>query len=262
MSTNDAFNMKVGMDLKLFQELFKNYITESELPAFKELLKDSYLSYKELLQETNVTPVSSVITLRKKKVHETITENEITAIIYESFRKNIDKNFVEPLENGSIDSLYESEMGNVFKLIVGSGSDLDPEISRKYSIFEKVVKDTISNIILPKDNVIKMNEYVSKLDPKYFEIFDRTIKDIKSDFNESVQNLANNLACKMFKKGVEFGKNHNKDDFELDNYKGLSRLISSKDELDETLSKIPEKVQEDHEKESMDSDDIDDIINK
>ena len=262
MSINDAFNNKVGIDLKLFQELFKNYIEESELPAFKELLKDSYLSYKELLQETEVVPVPSVISLRKKKVQETITENEITTIIYDSFRKSINKDFVEPLQNGSINSLYESEMGDVFKIIVGTNSDLDPEISRKYSIFEKIVKDTIKNVILPKDNVIKMNEYVSKLDPKYFEVFDRTVKDIKAEFNESVTNLANNLACKMFKKGIEFSKEHNKEDFDLDSYKGLSKLISSNDELDDTLSKIPEKVKEDHEKESIDSDDIEDIINK
>lgn len=261
MST-DAFSTKVGMDLKLFQELLKNYIEESELPAFKNLLTESYLSYKELLQETSVVPVPSIIALRKKKVNETITENEVTSIIYEAFRKDLEKNFVKPLQNGEINSLYESEMGNIFKIVVNSDTDLDPEISRKYAIFEKVVKDTISNIILPNDNLIKMNDYASKLDGKYFEVFDRTIREIKQDFNESVEKFANNLACKMFKKGIQFGAEYNKDEFELEKYKGLSAFLNKKDILDETLSKFPEKVKEDHDSESLDSDDIDELVNK
>ena len=59
----------------------------------------------------------------------------------------------------------------------------------------------------------------------------------------------------VFWKAFDFkfidGKGYNKEDFDLDSYKGLSKLISSNDELDDTLSKIPEKVKEDHEKESF-----------
>ena len=86
-SERNNFNNKIDTDLKLFTELFKSYIMESELPEFKKMLNSAYSNYKELLEETNVQPISSVISLRKKKKLEEITENEVTAIIYDSFRK-------------------------------------------------------------------------------------------------------------------------------------------------------------------------------
>lgn len=267
----NMFEMKAKNDLLLFKEIIPQYLEESEYPIFTSLLENTYNLLQQLYEETNVAPKSTLIPLRSKAKIESITENEISTMIYRNFRSDLDKNFVNPLLKGNLQSIHENDMGNILRIIINSKSDLDPEISKKYAIFEKVFGNSIKELILPKDNELEMASYVSKLDPDYFNIFDRNVKEIKHEFNEEIQKLISNLAIRMFKKCIEFSDGEDKEKFDLDNYKGLSTLIGEDDSIDTELKKFPELKEEDeeafHEEDESANDklenlDIEDIINK
>lgn len=276
----NMFEIKSRNDLTLFKEIVPQYIEESEYPVFTASLSKVYTLLQTLYEETNVVPKSSLIPLRNKAKLETITENEISDMVYRNFRSDLDKNFVNPLIKGNLQSIYENEMGNILKIIVGSKANLDPEISKKYSIFEKVFGDSIKELILPRDNELEMASYVSKLDPGYFNIFDRNIREIKHEFNEEINKLIGNLANRMFKKCVQFDDDADKDNYKIEDYKGLSTLFKNDDAIDTELKKFPEleKVDEDEafeeapeeveehkegdEENKLENLDIDSIINK
>lgn len=264
MYSDNAFISKTTQDFKLFEELVKTNITESsDIELFKGSIAKTYKLVKELYEEANCLPLSSELKLRNhKKVAETITENEIAHIVYSAFRKDVESKYITPLNENTLNDIYESEMDNVFKIIVKTNSDLDPEISRKYSIFEKIVKDSLKNIIIPKDSLKDMNRFVDRSGSNYFEVFDRTIREIKQELNEEINKLACNLAIRMFKKGIKFGAEYNKEDFELDKYMGLSNVFKNEDALDIKIGEMPDKIKEEDEEHSLDSEDIEDIISK
>ena len=232
------FEAKASMDIQIFQELFSNYLTESEVPAFMNMLIKTYDLAQELHEETNVLPQVSMTSLRSKRKLQTLTENEIKETFFGSFRDRINKEYIAPLESGKLLTLHENDIGKIIKVIVNSDTSLDPEISKKYGLFEKSISEALKDIILPKDTIINMKSYTEGVKPEYFNIFDRNIKIVKHEFNEAVEALVKNLAIRMFKCGVKFAEDKKSDEFNLDDYKGISSLISTKDELDEVLDKI------------------------
>ena len=232
------FQAKCKMDIPLFAELFKNYLTESEIPVFTDLLIKTYDLAQELHEEANVLPQVSLVSLRSKRKLQSLTENEINNLVYNSFRTKIDTEYVEPLTNNRIVTLNENDVNKIVSVIVKSNTDLDPEISKKYGIFEKIIGSTLKDIILPKDTILNLKDYAEKVSPEYYEIFDKNIKTVKAEFNEAVNNLVRNLAIKMFKCGAQIADKENIADLKLDDYKGISSFIMGKDELDETLDKI------------------------
>lgn len=252
-SLND-FGAKAKTDLKLFGELFSNYLTENEILQFKEMIIKTYDLARELYEETNVAPQVANVSLRTKRKIEALTENEIKDIIYNSFRSKIVKDFSGPLESGKLLTLHENDVEHIIKVLVKSDSDLDPEISKKYGIFEKVVGNTLKEVILPNDSILNMKNYAEKVDPEYYSTFDRNIKIVKCEFNDAVNVLVRNLALKMFKAGVKFAEGTDKDSYNFDDYKGISELISEDDPLDEALEKV--KI----EKPTLDTEDIESIV--
>lgn len=253
-SLND-FGAKAKTDLKLFGELFSNYLTENEIPQFKEMIIKTYDLARELYEETNVAPQVANVSLRTKRKIEALTENEIKDIIYNSFRSKIVKDFSGPLESGKLLTLHENDVEHIIKVLVKSDSDLDPEISKKYGIFEKVVGNTLKEVILPNDSILNMKNYAEKVDPEYYSTFDRNIKIVKCEFNDAVKVLVRNLALKMFKAGVKFAEGTDKDAYNFDDYKGISELISEEDPLDEALEKV--KIVD---KPTLDTEDVESIV--
>ena len=253
-SLND-FGAKAKTDLKLFGELFSNYLTENEIPQFKEMIIKTYDLARELYEETNVAPQVANVSLRTKRKIEALTENEIKDIIYNSFRSKIVKDFSGPLESGKLLTLHENDVEHIIKVLVKSDSDLDPEISKKYGIFEKVVGNTLKEVILPNDSILNMKNYAEKVDPEYYSTFDRNIKIVKCEFNDAVNILVRNLALKMFKAGVKFAEGTDKDSYNFDDYKGISELISEEDPLDEALEKV--KIVD---KPTLDTEDVESIV--
>lgn len=250
----DEYESKLKTDLKLFGELFTQYLTESDLPHFKNMLIDVYNLGKELHEETNVAPQLANISLRTKRKLESLTENEIKEILYTSFRDKVSKDFVEPFENGRLLTLHENDVSQIIKVLVKSDSDLDPEISKKYGIFEKIIGNVLKEVVLPNDSILNMKSYAESVNPSYYSVFDRNIKTVKSEFNEAIEKLIRNFALKMFKCGIQVGSGEEKSSINFDSYKGISQLISEKDTLDETLDKI--KI----EKPVLDDSEIDDIV--
>ena len=167
-----------------------------------------------------------------------MTENEINEQFYNAFRDKVNKKFIDPLEKGKLLSIHENDVGKIISLIVKSDTDLDPEISKKYGIFEKTISESLKDIVLPRDTILNMKSYAEGVDNEYFNIFDRNIKTVKAEFNEAIDILVKNLALKIFKCAIKFADNKSSNDFNLDDYKGISTLINNKDELDEALDKI------------------------
>ena len=61
-------------------------------------------------------------------------------------------------------------------------------------------------------------------------------RSIKDELNETLKNLTCCLAVNMFKSGIQFAKEFNKDDYKFEDYKGISKLLDSKDDdLDQIL---------------------------
>ena len=249
------FGAKAKTDLKLFGELFSNYLTESEIPQFKAMIIKTYELAKELYEETNVAPQVANVSLRSKRKIEALTENEIKDIVYNSFRSKIVKDFSGPLESGKLLTLHENDVEHIIKVLVKSDSDLDPEISKKYGIFEKVVGNTLREVILPNDSLLNMKNYAEKVDPEYFSAFDRNMKCVKEEFNDAVNVLVRNLALKMFKAGAKFAEGENTESYNFEDYKGISELISDKDPLDEVLDKVEVTP-----KTTLDTEDIESIV--
>lgn len=252
--TPQEFQAKAQIDIALFSELFSNYLTESDVPAFTQMLIKAYDLAQELHEESNVVPQLSVTSLRSKKKLQTLTENEINQQFYNAFRERVNKKFVEPLERGKLLSIHENDIGKIIRVIVNSDTELDPEISKKYGIFEKTIYESLKDIILPRDTILNIKDYAEKVQPDYFNIFDRNIKTVKAEFNEAVDVLVKNLALKMFKCAIKFADNKNSDDYKLDDYKGISTLINDKDELDLSLDKINVT------KPTLDEDELEELI--
>ena len=236
--SSQEFKAKAQMDVQVFGELFENYLQESEIPGFTQLLIKTYDLAQELHEETNVCPQVSNVSLRSKRKIQTLTENEIKDVFYNSLRDRVNKEYIDPLQNGKLLTLNENEVGKIVKIIVNSNADLDPEISKKYGLFEKTISEALKDIILPKDTILNMRSYAEGVKPGYFDVFDRNLKSVKEEFNEAVDNLVKNLAVRMFKCGTKFAEGKTSDDFDIDSYKGISKLISSRDELDEVLDKV------------------------
>lgn len=235
----NEFHAKCKMDVPLFAELFKNYLTESEIPVFQNMLIKTYDLAQQLHEEANVMPQVSMVSLRSKRKLQSLTENEINELVYNTFRTKVDNEFVNPLTNGSILTENENDVSKIVSIIVKSDTDLDPEISKKYGLFEKTIGNSLKDFILPKDTILNMKEYAEGVSPEYFEIFDKNIKTVKAEFNEAVDSLIKNLAIRMFKCGIKLADKDIKiESLNLDNYKGISSLIVDKDELDEVLDKI------------------------
>ena len=252
--TPQEFQAKCQMDIPLFAELFKNYLHESEIPAFKDMLIRTYDLAQELHEEANVIPQISIVSLRSKKKLQSLTENEINEQVYNAFRSKVDNEFTEPLTKDKILTLNENDVSKIIQVIVKSDTDLDPEISKKYGLFEKTIGNVLKDVILPKDTILSMKDYAENVDPDYFNIFDKNIKTVKAEFNEAVDKLIKNLAIRMFKCGVQFENKDLKDSINLDDYKGISSLIVNKDELDETLDKIEIS------KPTLDEEEIEDVL--
>lgn len=236
--TPQEFQAKAQIDIALFSELFSNYLTESDIPAFTNMLIKAYDLAQELHEESNVVPQVSVTSLRSKKKLQSLTENEINEQFYNAFREKVNKKFIDPLEKGKLLSIHENDVGKIISIIVKSDTDLDPEISKKYGIFEKTISESLKDIVLPRDTILNMKSYAEGVDSEYFNIFDRNIKTVKAEFNEAIDVLVKNLALKIFKCAIKFADNKSPNDFNLDDYKGISTLINNKDELDEALDKI------------------------
>lgn len=233
------FQAKCKMDVPLFTELFKNYIHESEVPTFTKMLIKAYDLAQELHEEANVVPLVSTVSLRSKRKLQTLTENEINEAVYNAFRSKVDNDYVEPLIKERILTENANDVNKIVSIIIKSDTDLDPEISKKYGLFEKIIGNNIKDIILPKDTLIGMKDYAEKVSPDYYNTFDKNIKTVKAEFNEAVDTLIKNLAIRMFKCGAKFeDPSINIDDLKLENYKGISTLIGEKDELDSVLDKI------------------------
>ena len=75
--TPQEFQAKCQMDIPLFAELFKNYLHESEIPAFKDMLIRTYDLAQELHEEANVIPQISIVSLRSKKKLQYISNQEV-----------------------------------------------------------------------------------------------------------------------------------------------------------------------------------------
>ena len=248
------FQAKASIDLTLFGELFENYLTESEIPYFTTQLVKVYDLAQELHEESNVVPQLSMTSLRSKRKLQSLTENEIKELFYNSFRDKVNKSYVEPLERGKLLTLNENDVDRIIRIVVKSDSDLDPEISKKYGLFEKTISSALKDVILPRDTILNMKDYADKVSPEYYGIFDRNLKIVKSEFNDALEGLVKNLALRMFKCGMKVADGCNKDSFDIDNYQGISSFITDKDELDDSLDKI--KII----KPSLDEDEISDLI--
>lgn len=237
MYNTDAFAQKTQNDILFFGEVFKKFsIEENEFNQLKEYLKDTYILAKELYEECNIQPLASITKLRSKNILQNISENEIIYEQYKKFAKNIEKDYIKPLTEGSINTIYESESTKIVNAILSTDNPLDPEIAKSYAIFESVLGEVLKDFIIPNDNIISMTKYASKQSPEYFNVFERNIKHIKDELNESLKGLTCCLAVKMFKAGVQFGQEFNKDDYKFEDYKGISDLLDPKeDELDKIL---------------------------
>lgn len=250
------FQAKASIDITLFGELFAQYLHESEIPAFTNQLIKVYDLAQELHEESNVVPQLSMTSLRSKRKLQSLTENEIKELFYNSFRDKVNKSYVEPLERGKLLTLNENDVDKIIHVIVKSDSTLDPEISKKYGLFEKTISSALKDVILPRDTILGMKDYVDGVKPEYFEVFDRNLKIVKAEFNDAVEGLVKNLALRMFKSGMKVADNYDKDSFDIDNYQGISSFISDKDELDDSLDKITIS------KPSLDDEEITDLIDK
>lgn len=267
MYNTDSFAQKAQNDILFFGEVFKKFsIEENEFNQLKEHLKDTYILAKELYEECNIQPLASITKLRSKNILQNISENEIIYEQYKKFAKNIEKDYIKPLTEGSINTIYENESAKIVNAILSTDNPLDPEIAKSYAIFESVLGEVLKDFIIPNDNVISMTKYASKQSPEYFNVFERNIKHIKDELNDSLKSLTCCLAVKMFKAGVQFGQEFNKDDYKFEDYKGISDLLDPKeDELDKILDiKVSEasKLKETEEENLSEKDHIDVDVEK
>lgn len=237
MYNTDAFAQKTQNDILFFGEVFKKFaIEESEFNQLKEYLKDTYILAKELYEECNIQPLASLTKFRSKNILQNLSENEIVYEQYKKFSKDLEKYYIKPLTEGSINTIYENESTKIVNVVLSTENPLDPEIAKSYAIFESVLGDVLKDFILPNDNIISMTKYASKQSPEYFNVFERNIKHIKDELNEALKGLTCCLAVKMFKAGVQFGQEFNKDDYKFEDYKGISNLLDPKeDDLDKIL---------------------------
>lgn len=267
MYNTDAFAQKTQNDILFFGELFKKFaLEESEFNVLRDHLKETYILAKELYEECNIQPLASHTKLRSKAILQNLSENDIVYHQYKKFSKDLNKDFITPLTEGSINTIYENESTKIVNAILSTDNSLDPEIAKSYAIFESVLGDVLKDFIIPKDNIIGMVKYASNQSPEYFNVFERNIKHIKDELNDSLKSLTCCLAVKMFKAGVQFGQEFNKDDYKFEDYKGISDLLDPKeDELDKILdTKVSEasKLKETEEENLSEKDHIDVDVEK
>ena len=267
MYNTDAFAQKTQNDILFFGELFKKFaLEESEFNVLRDHLKETYILAKELYEECNIQPLASHTKLRSKAILQNLSENDIVYHQYKKFSKDLNKDFITPLTEGSINTIYENESTKIVNAILSTDNSLDPEIAKSYAIFESVLGEVLKDFIIPKDNVIGMVKYASNQSPEYFNVFERNIKHIKDELNDSLKSLTCCLAVKMFKAGVQFGQEFNKNDYKFEDYKGLSDLLDPKeDELDKILdTKVSEasKLKETEEENLSEKDHIDVDVEK
>lgn len=248
------FQAKAQIDINLFGELFTRYLTENEIPVFTNQLIKVYDLAQELHEETNVLPQLSVTSLRSKRKLASLTENEVNELFYGSFREKVNKSFIEPLERGKLLTLNENDVERIINVIVKSDSALDPEISKKYGLFEKTISSALKDVIVPRDSILSMKDYADGVNPSYYSTFERNLKIVKAEFNEELDILVKSLALRMFKFGMKLADGTDKDSCKIDDYQGISSFISADDELDQALAKVETS------KPSLDDEEISEIV--
>lgn len=269
MFNTEAFAVKTQNDILFFGELFKKYsLEESEFEELKNHLRKTYILAKEIFEECDILPLAGTTKLRSKNILQEMSESDIVFQQYKKFSKEINKDYIQPLTEGSLNVLYENETNKIIGAILNTENNLDTEIAKNYAIFESVLSGIVKDFIIPKDNLLGMIKYASSQSPEYFNVFDRNIKHIKEELNFSLEKFVSCLAIKMFKAGIQFAEDHKKEDYNFDSYKGLSKILNKdQDDLDLILSEKQEaadKIKENFEDDMDHSDqlNIDDILNK
>ena len=224
-SNYSQFQDKFRRDASLFKLLASDYFQENS-SDFYQALKKPYEHAFSIIEEAGVPIIASVPSMRKNNVDEVLTENDQQNLIYSKFKNIIEESFVKPLNSNNLNVIYENEFSQVIDVLTEGENDLDAEISTKYAIFESTIGKALREIILPKDTEYQVSKYINGTDERYYELFEKNIRVIKRDFDNSLDELSRILACAMAKKGAVFNEETQEDIFSK--YGGLGKILRLK----------------------------------
>jgi hypothetical protein len=194
---------KLINDLNFFNFLSNKYLGESAQEQFLKVITECIDIFNKLHMEVDIQPRFLSPALN---YNSSISENAKLDIYKTYFEESINKQFAQPLFEGTLLSKYEKES----KLLLESVINTDPSAFNKntlkamteYAIFENIVFNTFSDIFIPEYNKKEINNYIQKQVPEYFEMFNENVSVLKTQFDNKINELTIMIAPEMFNESM------------------------------------------------------------
>ena len=204
---------KLIKDIGFFKEIGERYIQESHSEQYGSKLKALLENVEGIYKEVNVKPylVSAALnenTIGKVRLNQKqLTENEIFKIYSNYLEKNIRNSFSKPLFEGTLLNDYKKDIKSLMEAVVitESASEIgeNTELFTKYAIFEKLIYESIMDIMFPGNTKEKIELFENTQNQEYFEVFEKNIRTMRKELQENCLDLASMIAPTMFANSVE-----------------------------------------------------------
>jgi len=221
---SDKLSRKFNSDYAYFKTLEENLILDSSKRTFNYLLESVLIDTADLYKETNVTP-----RMFSLAVGETITEAENLEIYKNDLKACLEENFRLPLLQGTLLEENAPEVKKIIRISIGKGLDdlgeIHPDELGTTLGFNNVIKDHLSNVLLPENAMNKINAFANTQDDSYENLPGNAIS-ILEKISGKLDKMVSLLSSGLFKDKVDLGE----DQFDTGKYSAVSEICNASSE--------------------------------
>mgnify|MGYP003572498275 CR=1 FL=1 len=195
-------------------------LEEAQVDAFYKELETLLESTGDLYKEVDMKPR----TCSRAVDTQELTESTISEIYSKNFTQSINKDFAQPLMEGTLLADYKDEAALLMESAIAADvtADMDSELYLKYSIFENTLHKNLEKIILPETLLERTENYIEAQDKEYFEVFTKNAGTLLGTIEESISAIVTMIAPKLFEESTGVAGTAN--------FAGISAILRQRDE--------------------------------
>jgi len=201
---------------------------------FESILIDTIDLYKELnegaaIYATGMYDVIYPVFGKLSKDTKILTEAQEIEIYNTEFKKNITKNFSNPLQENKFGEIFENEINTITTEIGNKGlsrnmTDENIELLNKFAIFENVIINEIKNVLVPKTIQESYNLFQKEPKDSYSDLFENKTVVLMENINNKSRCLGQLISVPLFEKGFDSVLEESDRNL-INNFSGTSKLI-------------------------------------
>lgn len=176
--------------------------------ALEESDKDMYFKNLEVLLEATMDIYKEVDmkprTCSRAVDTQVLTENVIAGIYSKNFTEAVNKDYAQPLFEGTLLQDYKNESKLLMEsaVLAGVTEGLNSELFLKYALFENTLVKNCQKIIFPETLMERTENYIGLQDEEYFEVFTKNARTLNELITESIVSMVSAIAPKLFEEST------------------------------------------------------------